>query len=109
MARSKIHHVSQALVVQTEISARCGVGVRSVQRVLTEPEPRPEDIARGRVGSGRQGRPPEADDAMVERIRLLLESEPTRPRAMSSGRGSSSVSTRCTERTPTPHRALISV
>jgi transposase len=79
MARSKIHHVSQALVVQTEISARCGVGVRSVQRVLTEPEPRPEDIARGRVGSGRQGRPPEADDAMVERIRLLLESEPTLP------------------------------
>lgn len=53
--------------------------MRSVQRVLTEPEPVPEDLVRGRQGCGRQGRPPKADDAMVERIRLLLESQPTLP------------------------------
>ena len=79
MTRSKIHHLSQAGVVQSEISARCGVGVRTVQRVLTEPEPRPADVSRGQVSEHRQGRPPKADDAMVERIRLLLESQPTLP------------------------------
>lgn len=53
--------------------------MRTVQRVLTEPEPSAEDISGGRVGFRRQGRPPKADDATVERIRLLLESQPTLP------------------------------
>jgi transposase len=79
MTRSKIHHLSQAGVVQTEISSQCGVGVRTVQRVLTEPEPQPADVQRGRLSQRRQGRPPKADPAMVERIRLLLESQPTLP------------------------------
>ena len=79
MTRSKIHHLSQAGIIQAEISARCGVGVRTVQRVLTEPEPSAEDFSRGRIGSRRQGRPPKADEATVERIRLLHESQPTLP------------------------------
>jgi transposase len=78
MTRTKIHHLSEGGVLQTEIAARCGVGLRSVQRIVAEPMPNPADIASGRPAR-RQGRPPKADDGTVERIRLLLETEPTLP------------------------------
>jgi hypothetical protein len=36
MTRSKIHHLSEAGVPRSEIAVQCGVGLRSVERVLTE-------------------------------------------------------------------------
>jgi transposase len=79
MTRSKIHHLSEAGVLQSEIAVQCGVGLRSVERVLTEPVPSLTDIQTGQVGRRRQGRPPKADEAMVERVRLLLDGEPKLP------------------------------
>lgn len=78
MTRTKIHHLAEGGVLQTEIAARCGVGLRSVQRIVTEPIPSPSDLVRDEP-LRRQGRPPKADPAMVERIRLLLEAEPKMP------------------------------
>ena len=79
MTRSKIHHLSEAGVLQSEIAVQCGVGLRSVERVLSEPVPSLTDLKSGQLGKRRNGRPPKADDAMVERFRLLLEGEPTLP------------------------------
>lgn len=74
MTRLKIHNMAEGRVLQADIAARCGTSVRSVQRVLTESVPtREEVIADARLDAKRQGRPPKADAAMVQRIRLLLE------------------------------------
>src|SRR5262245_30430666 len=78
MTRTKIHHLAEGGVLQAEIAVRCGVGLRSVERILAEPVPSPSDIVSGEPAQ-RQGRPPKADAAMVERIRLLLEAEPRLP------------------------------
>jgi hypothetical protein len=45
-----------------------------VQRILAETAPtRDVVVAGGRAGTRNVGRPPKADAAMVERIRLVLE------------------------------------
>ena len=77
MTRTKIHHLAQGGVLQAEIAVQCGVGLRSVERILREPTPSVADI----VGppARRQGRPPKADAAMVERILLLLAEQPDLP------------------------------
>ena len=75
MTRLKIHNMAEGQTPQAEIAARCGTSLRSVERILTEDRPtRGEVIAGHRVGARRQGRPPKADEGMVARIRLLLES-----------------------------------
>lgn len=77
MTRLKIHHMAEGGTPQAEIAARCGVGLRSVERIVTEPTPtREEIVADARDGAARRGRPPKADEAMVERLRLLLKDEP---------------------------------
>jgi transposase len=74
MTRLKIHNMAEGRALQADIAASCKTSVRSVQRVLTESVPtREEVIADARVDAKRQGRPPKADAAMMERIRLLLE------------------------------------
>ena len=80
MTRIKIHHMAEGGRPQADIAARCGVGLRSVQRVLAEPIPGREELVTGERRPTRQfGRPPKADAALVERIRLLLETEPRLP------------------------------
>jgi hypothetical protein len=80
MTRTKIHHLSEAGVLQAEVAVRCSVGLRTVQRVLTETVPNLTELTSGQVSPARrQGRPPKADGAMVERIKLLLESDPKVP------------------------------
>ena len=80
MTRLKIHHLSEADVPQARIAACCGVGLRSVERILAEPVPTPTEVAADQLAARpRQGRPPKADPAMVERVRLLLELEPRLP------------------------------
>ena len=77
MTRLKIHHMAEGKLPQASIAEKCGVGLRSVERVLTEPAPTLEEVAAGgREGTPRRGRPPKADDALRERVRLLLEEEP---------------------------------
>ena len=76
MTRLKVHHMAEGSVPQATIAERCGISQRSVERVLTEPPPTPPDIVAGeRAEANRRGRPPKADAAMVERIRLLLSDE----------------------------------
>lgn len=76
MTRLKIHHMAEGGTPQAEIAARCGVGLRSVERIVTEPAPtREEIVADARDGAARRGPPPKADEAMVERLRLLLKDE----------------------------------
>jgi transposase len=79
MTRSKIHHLAEAGVLQSEIAVQCGVGLRSVERVLAAPVPNLTDLQNGQASPRRQGRPRKADEAMVERFRLLLEGEPALP------------------------------
>ena len=80
MTRTKIHHLAQGGVLQSEIAERCGVGKRSVERILGEPPPTPAEIVSGRRHARkRPGRPPKADEATVERIRMLLECDPKLP------------------------------
>lgn len=80
MTRIKVHHLAEGGHSQAEIATRCGVGLRSVQRILTEPVPTPEELVGGQRRTVRRpGRPPKADAMMVERIRMLLEERPTLP------------------------------
>ena len=81
MTRLKIHHMAVGDIPQARIAERCGIGLRSVECILSEPSPTPAEVAAGGLSSSsrRRGRPPKVDSAVVERIRLLLESEPKLP------------------------------
>lgn len=74
MTRLKIHNMAEGGTPQADIAELCGVGLRSVQRILAETAPTRDEVVAGeRAGTRHVGRPPKADPAMVERIRLLLE------------------------------------
>lgn len=74
MTRLKIHNMAEGGTPQRDIANLCGVGLRSVVPVLAESVPtRDEVVADERAGASRRGRPSKADDAMIARIRLLLE------------------------------------
>lgn len=78
MTRLEVHHMAEGGVPQAAIAERCGIGLRSVERIVTEPVPTRDEVVAGeRAGTRRRGRPPKADLAMVERVRLLLEDEPS--------------------------------
>jgi transposase len=78
MTRLKIHHMAEGDVPQAIIAEQCGVGLRSVERILAEPVPSRADVLAGeRAGAPRRGRPPKADTELVEKIRQLL-AEPKR-------------------------------
>ena len=80
MTRLKIHHLAEAGVPQATIAARCGVGLRSVERIIAAPAPTREEVATNQLASApRRGRPPKADGDQLARIRLLLEAEPKLP------------------------------
>lgn len=80
MTRLKVHHMAEGNVPQADIAAHCGIGLRSVERILTEPAPTAAEVASGlRSSSARRGRPPKADPEMVARIQVLLETEPRLP------------------------------
>jgi len=76
MTRLKVHHMDEGGVPQEAIAEKCGVGLRSVQRILTEPEPTLDEVASGRQKGARRGRPPKASEEVVERVRELLKEEP---------------------------------
>lgn len=73
MTRLKVHNMAEGGTAQADISTLTGVPVRSIQRIVAESAPTREEVIAG-VQASRPpiGRPRKADDAMVERIRLLL-------------------------------------
>jgi len=76
MTRLKVHNMAEGGTSQVDISAICGVPIRSVQRIVAEAVPTREEVVAGELrDAARRGRPPKADAAMVERIRLLLADE----------------------------------
>ena len=76
MTRLKIHHMAEGGTAQADISARCDVPLRSVQRILAEPVPTLDEVrADMRSDAPRLGRPAKADAAMVARVRALLEDD----------------------------------
>lgn len=76
MTRLKVHNMAEGGTSQADISAICGVPIRSVQRIVAEAVPSREEVIAGEVRDApRRGRPPKADAAMVERIRSLLADE----------------------------------
>lgn len=77
MTRLKVHHMNEGGSPQALIAERCDIGLRSVQRILAEPPPTCEEVAADvRDGIRGPGRPAKADAALIERIRVLLVSEP---------------------------------
>lgn len=73
MTRLKIHHLSEADLKHADIAEKCGVGLRSVERILTEPRPTTEDVATDRRAAAAPiGRPPKATPDMIEAVRLIL-------------------------------------
>jgi transposase len=78
MSRLKVHNMAEAGVLQATIAETCGVGLRSVERILTEPVPTAADVAADvRAGAPRRGRPSKADEALVEWLRQQLAEDPT--------------------------------
>lgn len=77
MSRLKIHNMAEGGTPQAAIAARMGVGLRTVERVLSTAGPTREEVVAGeRQGGKRRGRPPKADDPLLARICALLELEP---------------------------------
>lgn len=73
MTRLKIHHMAEGGTPQAAIAEKCRTSLRSVERILSEPEPMlPEVAANQRQAAPRRGRPPKADPAVVEQVRALL-------------------------------------
>lgn len=78
MTRLKVHVLREAGLPQAAIAEKCGVGLRSVERILRE-EAAPTLTELGenvRAGAVRRGRPPKADEALLQRLRKVLEDEP---------------------------------
>lgn len=76
MTRLKVHHMAEGGTPQAAIAAKCGISVRTVERVLAEPEPTREEVAANtRRGEKRPGRPSVTSEALIDRIRVLLAEE----------------------------------
>lgn len=76
MTRLKVHNMAEGGTSQADISAICGVPIRSVQRIVAEPVPTREQVIAGELQDApRRGRPPKADAATIERIRAIFADE----------------------------------
>lgn len=73
MTRLKVHHLCEGGAKQAAIAEKCNISLRAVERILTEEPPTVAEVANNRrVGAGRIGRKPKANDEVVERVRMLL-------------------------------------
>ncbi len=78
LTRLKVHDMAENGALQATIADRWGIGVRSVQRIVTEPVPTVAEVAANQREAGpRRGRPPKFDAGLVERVRLALMEDPT--------------------------------
>lgn len=77
MTRLKVHHMAEGGTPQAVIADKTGLSLRSVERVLAEPEPTRAEVADNvRLDRARPGRPRIASDELVDRIRELMKDEP---------------------------------
>lgn len=73
MTRLKVHHMAEGGALQATIAARTDISIRSVERILAETVPTLDEVVAGtQADAKRLGRPPKADEALVERVRALL-------------------------------------
>ncbi len=116
MTRLKVHHMADGGTPQAAIAAKCGISLRSVERVLGEPEPTREEVAADeRVGRRRPGRPRMVPDVVLGQIRVLVEEEPSiaatevlrRARAWGYGGSRSTMAALVKELRPTPKKEPI--
>lgn len=80
MTRLKVHFMAAGGAGHAPIATTCDIGLRSVERILSEPVPTCEELARDELaGRLRRGRPPKADDDLVAWVQALLAEEPSIP------------------------------
>ncbi len=73
MTRLKVHHMAEGGAREADIAEKCGISVRSVERIRTEAPPSAaEVVSNQRAGSKRVGRKPKASPEIVEKIRMCL-------------------------------------
>jgi transposase len=78
MTRLKVHNMAAGGALHATIAEKCQIGVRSVERILDEPVPTASEVAaNAREGAPRRGRPPKADEKLIEWIREELTRDPT--------------------------------
>ncbi len=78
MTRLKVHHMAEGGAAQAVIAAKCGISLRSVERMLREPEPTREEVAQDERANHRgPGRPRMVADDVLDRIRVLVTEEPS--------------------------------
>lgn len=113
MTRLKVHHMREAGVPHATIAERCGLGLRSVERITKEPAPTLDEVRAGAL-AGRKGpgRPSKASLEVRDKVRELLEEEPAllatevlrRSRAWGYEGSKSAMSQLVRELRPSPHR-----
>lgn len=74
MTRLKVHHLIEGGLNQADIAAKLGIGLRSVERIASEPPPTAAEVAADKR-EGKRGRPSKTA-AYEDRVRELLESKP---------------------------------
>ena len=77
MTRLKVHHLKEAGLPHAAISDKCGVSLRSIERIVSEPKPTLGEVFDERLeGRVRPGRPSKAREEMRSLVLALLEAEP---------------------------------
>ena len=77
MTRLKVHHMREGGVPNVAIAQRCGLSVRTVERIGAERPPTVEELRRGTFADRPgPGRPSKASAEVREKVRALLEAEP---------------------------------
>ncbi|MDI7269673.1 MAG: IS21 family transposase [Myxococcota bacterium] len=116
MTRLMVHHMAKGGLTQATIAEKSEIGLRSVERILTEESPTAEELAVNQLeGASRRGRPPKADEAVVEAVRRLLEEDPKmlatevlrRSRAWGYDGGKSAMSVLVKHLRPSPKKELV--
>lgn len=80
MTRLKVHHMAEGGTPQAVIADKTGLSLRSVERVLAEPEPSRAEVADNvRHDRNGPGRPRIVSDEVVSRIVELMKDEPKLP------------------------------
>lgn len=79
MTRLKIHHLAEGGVPQKAIAEKLGVGVRSVERILSEPAPTADDLRADRPAEPRKRGRPSKVAAIHDRVAETLLAQPNLP------------------------------
>lgn len=77
MTRLKVHHMREGGVPNAVIAEKCGLALRSVERIAQERSPTLEEIRQGTFADRQgPGRPSKASADLRDKVRALLEKEP---------------------------------